>query len=106
MERVVLSFTDLLTASSLILNITALTHTLDTAYKTLKGLASSLQDQLLLTSNGYKKQAILNIMWDIDRIGPFSGKGFFIITNGTLTGMLSVCITYVITLVQFKMSVQ
>jgi hypothetical protein len=62
MERVVLSFTDLLTASSLILNITALTLTLDTTYTTLRGLASYLQDQLLLASNGYEKQEILNTM--------------------------------------------
>ena len=104
MERVVLSFMDILTALSLILNITAMTLILVMAYKTVKGLTSSLQDQLLLASD--EKQAIMNIISDIDRIGPFSGKGFFNITNGTLTGKLSIGITYVNILVQFKMSVQ
>ena len=56
MERVVLSSTDSLTASKLILNITALTLTLDRAYKTLKELTSSLQDQLPISETVTKNK--------------------------------------------------
>ena len=46
----------------------------------------------------------MNLVMNIDKTGPLNGKGFFEITKGTLTGMMSVGITYVIILVQFKMS--
>jgi hypothetical protein len=37
----------------------------------------------------------MNIIMNIDKTGPLNGNGFFEITRGTLTCMMSVGITYV-----------
>ena len=41
---------------------------------------------------------------ELERQGPLTGLGFFTIERGTLTGMLSTAVTYIIILVQFRMS--
>ena len=87
------------------LNIAGLTFILDAGHASLKGLASTLQDQLLQVTDGFERQTIENIIKDTEKTGPLNGMGFFDITRGTLTGMASVGITYLIILVQFKMSV-
>ena len=41
---------------------------------------------------------------ELERRGPLSGLGFFTIERSTITGMLSTAVTYIIILVQFRMS--
>ena len=86
-------------------NITALTLSIDTANDALKGLIDVLQDALLTKTTDIEKQDIVNTIRQIENTGPLSGKGFFSITRGTITGMLSISITYIIIIVQFKLSV-
>ena len=94
----------LLIACSFFLNIAALSVILDTGHKSLKDMTVPLQDKLLYLQEGFEKQSFMNVIKDIEKTGPLNGKGFFNITRGTLTGMLSVGITYIIILVQFKMA--
>ena len=87
----------------LILSITLLTFTLETAHSRVHGWAKHLQDNL--PTEETERQIVKNLIKEIEGIKPLSGKGFFSITRGTLTSMVSVGIIYIIILVQFKISV-
>ena len=86
------------------LNIHGLACILDAGYKTMRGLTHLLRRELLQDIERLERQTIEILIKEIEDTGPLNGKGFFNITRGTLTGMLSVGITYLIILVQFKMS--
>ena len=105
LDKLIYSVGNFSVSSGLMLNIAGLTFVLDGGHKCLKDLANTLQDLLLYVTHRSQRQAIENIIRDIEKIRPLNGKGFFYITRGTLTGMASVGITYIIILVQFKMSV-
>jgi Txe/YoeB family toxin of Txe-Axe toxin-antitoxin module len=90
----------------LTINIATLTLILDASYKQLKDLSKPLEDQLLYETKKCKRQKLSNLIREIEQTGPFNGNGYFEITKSPLTGMVSIGITYVIILVQFKMSVQ
>ena len=44
------------------------------------------------------------LVQDLESRGPLTGLGLFSIERSTLTAMLSVSLTYIIILIQFKMS--
>ena len=88
------------------LNIAAFTFVIYDAYKSLKGLTRALQVELLYETEELERQKIRNVIKEIEKTHALTVKGFFEITRSTLTGMVSVGITYVIILVQFKMSVK
>ena len=90
--------------SALMFNIIGLALILDDGFKSLKGLTKPLQEQLVNEQDASEKQRIQNLSLEIKEKGPLNGKGLFDITRGTLTGMISVGITYIIILVQFRMS--
>ena len=98
------SFGNLLITSGLILNIAGLTFTLEIGHKSLLDLAKPLQEQLIPQMDGCERQVIKNIIQNLSQMQPLTGNGFFAITRSTLTAMTSVSITYIIILVQFKMS--
>jgi hypothetical protein len=98
------SLGNLVVTSGLILNITGLTFILETGYKSLTGLAKPLQEQLIQQMDGSERRIIKNTIKDLEQMQPLTGNGYFAITRGTLTAMVSVSITYIIILVQFKMS--
>ena len=86
------------------LSITGFTNILVLAFRSLGDLTGALQTELVDTDTGKEREEILNIIRDLDRTGPFTGMGYFDITNGTLTAMTSVGFTYLIILVQFRQS--
>ena len=43
-------------------------------------------------------------MQELETTGPLTGLGLFTIERNTITSMLSVAVTYIIILVQFRMS--
>ena len=43
-----------------------------------------------------------NILDDLKEAGPMSGGGFFDITKETFISMISISVTYIIILVQFR----
>ena len=100
--RLLSSFGILIVASGLSLNIAAFTLTLESGYNNLQSLKPPLQD--LLLGQRYDRQLVKNIIKEVENTKPLSGNGYFAITKGTLTGMLSVGITYIIILVQFKIT--
>ena len=106
LSRLVYSFGVLCLCAGTILNIITLTWKLDSAYQALKNMTMPLQEYLVtIQGDENLRQEIKNIINDIRYTGPFSGKGLFSITRSTLTGMFSIAVTYIIILVQFKMSV-
>ena len=96
------SFGTLLISFGLMLNIAGLTFTLESGYKSLKSLVKPLQEQLLMDASD--RMIIKNTIKEIEDLKPLTGNGYFSISKGTLTSMLSVGITYIIILVQFKIS--
>ena len=99
-----LSFGSFSFTVGVLLNIHGLACILDTGYKTMRGLTHLLRSELLQDIERLERQTIENLIKEIEDTRPLNGKEFFDITRGTLTGMLSVGITYLIILVQFKMS--
>ena len=51
-----------------------------------------------------KTLKLFSLFKELERQGPLSGLGFFTIERSTITGMLSTAVTYIIILVQFRMS--
>ena len=106
LSRVFYSSGVLCTSIGLILNIVTLTFKLDAGYQAMRSMAKPLQEYLVaVPGDDSLRQEIKNMINDIRDSGPFSGKGLFSITRDILPGMLSIAITYIIILVQFKMSV-
>ena len=105
LSRVFYSSGVLCMSIGLILHIVTLTFKLDAGYQAMRSMAKPLQEYLVaVPGEDSLNQEIKNLINDIRDTGPFSGMGLFSITRDTLTGMLSIAITYIIILVQFKMS--
>ena len=49
-------------------------------------------------------KAIIKLIKSLEQTGPLTGYGLFKIERSTLTSMVSTAITYLIILVQFKLS--
>ena len=88
----------------LILNSFGFTFTLESAFESLLAIRKDLKVQLISEKDPVTKNIMKTIIEDLKEEGPLSGKGFFNITKGTLTSMVSISITYIIILVQFKIS--
>ena len=101
--KVVSSFGTLLVCFGLMLNIASFTFVLEAGYQSIKSLTSSLQHQLL-NNSGSEKKVIKNVIKEIEDLKPLTGNGYFSISRGVLTSKVSVGITYIIILVQFKIS--
>ena len=67
--------------NGILLNIVSLTLVLDTAYKSLKGLAGDLRERVLYGCVGFDRQNTENAIRNFENTGPL--KGFFDITRGT-----------------------
>ena len=70
-------------------------HDLHTSLRKLRRAAEDLQDM----DNG---QTIKDLVRDIEDLEPISGYGLFMVDRTTLTSTISVSITYLIVLIQFK----
>ena len=78
---------------------------LDEGFKKVKALKGQLKELLVYEKEKASRQKIKNLIDDVAELEPLSGNGFFSISKATLTGMISVSITYIIILVQFKISI-
>ena len=76
----------------------------DSVYRSFKNIKKSLEciDEKLKDEEEIKRAK--KIFEDLDSAEPLSACGMFQITRGTLTSMISTSITYLIILVQFKIS--
>ena len=103
-EKTGLLLSNLMVTLSFSLNILGFTNILDDAFRKLGDMSTTLQQTLPSVTQDSEKKAMMNLIRDIDKSGPFTGRGYFDITKSTLTAMASVGITYVIILVQFRTS--
>ena len=101
--------------------ILAITLTAENSYHQVTGLEDPLKDKLCknlqtkakidhkifvldLAEDQGEKFEIQKVLDKIDKLKPLSGKGFFFLTRNNLTSMLSISVTYLIILLQFKLS--
>ena len=72
---------------------------LDDVNKSRKKLTEAVEDM-----NGIDNQERRNLLRDINNLEPVSAYGLFAIERSTLTSMISISLTYIIILMQFKQS--
>ena len=89
-----MSFAFLLFFKILIFNV-------DSCYKAFKSIRHELQKAEDPKAENGQVQVVLDC---IDRAEPLTGCGMFQITRSTLTSMISISVTYLIVLLQFKLS--
>ena len=72
-----------------------------------KDLVTPLECQREGLGHGDSLCGVLDhVIRDIDRLGAMRPLGLFSVDRGILTSMLSVSVTYLIILIQFRMSLQ
>ena len=98
----VCSLGNVIVCSGLMLNIASLTFVLETGHRSVTGLVKHLQEKLL--ADVPDRMVIKILVKELSDLKPMTGNGYFSITKATLTSMVSVGITYIIILVQFKIS--
>ena len=74
-------------------------HYLNTSLRKLGRAAECLKTE---DHKGNMKVRVRNLLWDIEELEPISGYGLFNVDRTTLTSTVSVMVTYLIILVQFK----
>ena len=65
---------------------------------------SNVMDTLEDMPNAGEDKEVAKLIKSLEKIGPLTGCGLFKIESSTLTSMVSTSITYLIILVQFKIS--
>ena len=94
---------------------------LSDCHKSLETLEESLADDIIEMAPGrerYKAELLLKVgvkchdllsnisTQKLEKLGPLTGLGLFRIERNTITSMVSVAVTYIIILIQFKMTVE
>ena len=79
-----------------------ITMTAEKAHQDLKMLATPLQQTLVMESDQPKIQSLKILLKEVENVGPLSGNGYFDISRGTLTSIVSISVTYFIILLQFR----
>ena len=72
------------------------------AHQDLKSLATPLQQVLVMEHDVTKIQSLKILLKEVENVGPLSGNGYFDISRGTLTSIVSISVTYFIILLQFR----
>ena len=83
----------------------AMSSIMEDALLAVKDLVNPLECQRERLGHGDRLCGVLDhVIRDIDRLGPMRPLGLFSVDRGILTSMLSVSVTYLIILIQFRMS--
>ena len=108
-------------AIATMLQATSFIFCLSDCHKSLEILGNSLADDILEMEPGRERQeaeVLLKVFVNdhdfihdistqkIERLGPLTGLGLFTIERNTITSMVSVAVTYIIILIQFKITVK
>ena len=75
---------------SFLFNLCFFTDMIDSCYNAVQTLKRSIQDELRITTELLQRYELEFFLQRLDNLGPMSAGGFFSITNGSLTSMLSV----------------
>ena len=81
-------------------SLTAICNVNDDLHASLNNVVETLMD---LPDSGEDK-TIIKLIRSLEKVGPISPFGLFTIERSTITSMISISVTYLIILVQFKMS--
>ena len=73
-----------------ILNLLALTLTVESAFDSVQNLMREKEEKLLRTKEKFEREKLKFDMRRLYRLQPMTGEGFFTISKSTLTSMLSV----------------
>ena len=108
-------------AMATMLQATALIFCLSDCHKSLQLLEDSVNGQIFEMEPGRERQEAEDLLkvgvmdynfspniciQKLERLGPLTGLGLFTIERNTITSMISVAITYIIILIQFKITLQ
>ena len=92
----------LLFAIAQLLQLKELIFSIHEVNKDKKLLREGIED--VIAKRGDVDDTLRILLRDIDNLEPLSGYGLFGVDRSTLTSMISVAITYLIILIQFKQS--
>ena len=85
--------------------IRAMSSIMEDAFLAVKDLVNPLECHRKRLGHGDRLCGALDhVIRDIDRLGAMKPLGLFSVDRGILTSMLSVSVTYLIILIQFRMS--
>ena len=79
-----------------------ITMTAEKSHNNLKMLATPLQQSLVEEQDGPRLQSLKLLLKEVESVGPLTGNGYFDISRGTLTSIVSISLTYFIILLQFR----
>lgn len=92
----------LLYAAAQLLNLRELIFSIHDVNKDRRFLREGIED--VIAKRGDADDKLRLLLRDIDNLEPLSGYGLFGVDRSTLTSMISVAVTYLIILIQFKQS--
>ena len=78
---------------------------MEDTYNSLKDLTTPLENQIETADKYQNVLKLGHLIRDIDRVQPMRPMGLFCVDRSILTSMVSVSVTYIIVLVQFKLTV-
>ena len=79
-----------LSSGSHILNLVALTFTVESAYDSVQNLLERTEERLLRTREKSEREKLKYEIRKLSKLEPMTGGGYFQISKSTLTSMLSV----------------
>ena len=79
-----------------------ITMTTESSFDKLKKLVEPLQQKIVLEKNATEQLKIKMVMEKVDNVKTLTGNGYFEISRSTLTSIVSISITYLIILLQFR----
>ena len=88
----------------MVVNLQVLTSLAESAFEALQEMKRNFQEKFLTSTSDGERQKWQYLIMSLSEVRPLSGAGYFDISRGTLTSMLSVSLTYVIIMVQFQLS--
>ena len=92
----------LLYSAAQLLNLREVIFSIHEVNKDRRFLREGIED--VIADRGDADDTLRLLLRDIDNLEPLSGYGLFGVDRSTLTSMISVSITYIIILIQFKQS--
>ena len=102
MQKSVTSLSFIIMAVYYISVLYFITMTAEKSHNNLKLLAAPLQQSLVEEQEGPRLQSLKLLLKEVESVGPLTGNGYFDISRGTLTSIVSISVTYFIILLQFR----
>ena len=85
-------------------NILGFSGLIESAHQSLQGMVKTLENHSLRVEDRREMLSLTYHIKEIEKTRPLSGRGLFLIDRSIITGMVSVAVTYIIILAQFRMS--